>query len=118
MLAADVDLQDILALNLSRAAQICVDLAAHLLVSRQLPPPDTMGQACERLEEAKVLDAELALRMRKAVGIRNIAVHAYDAIDWDLVFAIASTHLADFEDFAKTVALPQAGEGRSASRRA
>ncbi len=90
-LAADVDLQDFLVLNLSRAVQICVDLAAHLLVSRELPPPDTMGQACERLEEAEVLDAELALRMRKAVGIRTIAVHAYDAIDWDLVFAIAST---------------------------
>jgi len=57
-------------------------------------------------------------RCAGAVGFRNIAVHAYEAIDWDIVFSIAATHLADFEDLAKTVALPQAGKGRSASRRA
>ena len=26
--------------------------------------------------------------MRKAVGFRNVAVHNYDAINWEIVFAI------------------------------
>lgn len=103
-LEADIDLQDILVLNLSRAVQICVDLAAHLLSGLPVPPPDTMGAAFERLTEAGILDPELSLRMRKAVGFRNIAVHAYDAIDWEIVHAIATDRLQDFKAFARTVA--------------
>lgn len=50
-LKADMDLQDVLVLNLSRAVQICVDLAAHLISDLSLPPPDTMGEAFDRLAE-------------------------------------------------------------------
>lgn len=103
-LEADIDLQDILVLNLSRAVQICVDLATHLLSGLPVPPPDTMGAAFERLAEAGILGPELSLRMRKAVGFRNIAVHAYDAIDWEIVHAIATDRLQDFQAFAHTVA--------------
>lgn len=103
-LQADIDLQDVLVLNLSRAVQICVDLAVHLLSDLPVPPPDTMGAAFERLAQAGLLDGELSMRMRKAVGFRNIAVHAYDTIDWNIVYAIATDRLQDFQAFARTVA--------------
>lgn len=103
-LAADVDAQDVLVLNLSRAVQLCVDLAAHVVAARDLRPPDTMGQAFERLHEAGLLDEALALRLRKAVGFRNIAVHAYDVLDWAIVLSIATDWLADFEAFARMIA--------------
>ncbi|MFT4246756.1 MAG: DUF86 domain-containing protein [Pseudomonas sp.] len=102
-LEADIDLQDVLVLNLSRAIQICVDLAAHVLTDLPLPPPGTMGEAFDLLAQARLLDADLALRMKKAVGFRNIAVHAYDTIDWNIVFAITTGHLRDFEGFARAV---------------
>lgn len=104
VLKDDVDLQDVLVLNISRAVQLCVDLAAHLIVDLPLAPPGTMGEAFDRLAEGGLIDAALALRMRKAVGFRNIAVHAYDTIDWDIVFAIASGHSGDFGAFARMVA--------------
>ena len=104
-LTADIDLQDVLVLNISRAVQLCVDLASHLISDLRLPPPDTMGEAFDRLLQAGILDPGLALRMKKSVGFRNIAVHAYDQIDWGIVFAIASRHLQDFKDFARVVAL-------------
>lgn len=104
VLKADFDLQDVLVLNLSRAVQVCVDLATHLIVDLPLQPPSTMGEAFDRLATAGVLDDALALRMKKAVGFRNIAVHAYEDIDWDIVFAIATSHLQDFRDFARVVA--------------
>lgn len=102
-LEADIDLQDVLVLNLSRAVQVCVDLAAHLLSDLSLPPPETMGAAFDRLAQAGILDNDLSLRMKKAVGFRNIAVHAYDIIDWHIVFAIATERLVDFEQFARAV---------------
>ena len=102
-LAEDVDAQDILTLNLSRAVQICVDVATHLISSAELSPPNTMGQAFDVLATSGVIKEELATRMKKAVGFRNIAVHSYEAINWEIVHAIASKHLSDFEDFAKAV---------------
>lgn len=103
VLEKDVDLQDVLVLNISRAVQVCVDLASHLLADRDLPPPNTMGEAFDRLAQAGIIDASLALQMKKAVGFRNIAVHAYDVINWQIVFAIATQGLENLKQFAKAV---------------
>lgn len=100
----DPDLQDIVVLNLSRAVQLCVDMALHLLTEAGQPTPETMGDAFEQLARNNRLDPALAQRIRKAVGFRNIAVHNYSAIDWAIVHAIATEHLRDFKEFAKTVA--------------
>lgn len=102
-LARDPDLQDIVALNLSRALQICVDLALHTLSTLGQPAPETMGQAFDQLANTGHLPADLALRLRKAVGFRNIAVHNYSSIDWAIVHAIAIDHLDDFKAFAQAI---------------
>lgn len=103
-LATNADLQDIVVLNLSRAVQICVDLALHMLSSAGQPVPDTMGQAFDRLASTEHISASLASRLKKAVGFRNIAVHNYSGIDWAIVHAIATRHLCDFEAFARAIA--------------
>jgi uncharacterized protein YutE (UPF0331/DUF86 family) len=102
-LAGDPDAQDILTLNLSRAVQLCVDIGAHLIAEHNKPAPDTMGQTFDVLAEMGVISAELAVRMKKAVGFRNIAVHNYEAIDWEITHAIATRHMSDFAAFASAV---------------
>lgn len=104
VLKRDADLQDILAMNLTRAVQVCVDIGAHLIATLDVPPPDTMGQTFDALVRAGILSADLAARMKKSVGFRNIAVHEYESIDWDLVYEIAAHHARDFAEFAKAVA--------------
>lgn len=103
-LASDPDLQDIIVLNLTRALQLCVDIGTHLISGMDTPPPSTMGQTFDLLAEIGVINTELAIRMKKAVGFRNIAVHNYEAINWQIVHAIATRHLNDFKDFAQAVA--------------
>jgi len=100
-LALDIDLQDIVALNLSRAVQLCVNIGAHLIAGLDVPPPNTMGQTFDLLAQANVISSELALSMKKAVDFRNIAVHNYDVINWHMVHSIASSHLDIFLAFAK-----------------
>lgn len=102
-LAGDVDAQDIIALNLSRAVQLCVDLALHRLSATRETTPATMGSAFERLAHVGTIDEELAKRMRSAVGFRNLAVHQYEAMDWAIVHAICSKHLGDFREFAQRI---------------
>lgn len=102
-LAGDVDAQDIFALNWVCAVQLCVDIGAHLIAAKNNPAPDTMGQTFDVLAELDVIPPELAMRMKKAVGFRNIAVHNYEAIDWQIAHAIATRHMNDFTAFATAV---------------
>ena len=44
-LMEDPDLQDIISLNLTRAVQLSVDIAVHILADLDVKPPDTMGGA-------------------------------------------------------------------------
>ncbi len=104
-LVTDIDLQDIISLNLSRAVQISVDIGAHLIAGMEVPPPDTMGQTFDLLAQEGVLNNELASSLKKAVGFRNIAVHNYENINWDIVHSLVKYHLADFSEFAKVVAM-------------
>ncbi|MEC7816038.1 MAG: DUF86 domain-containing protein [Pseudomonadota bacterium] len=101
-LLVDLDAQDIISLNLTRAVQMCVDIASHWLAEHaEATAPKTMGQAFEALAQSDIIDTELAARMRKSVGFRNVMVHNYDDVNWEIVYAIGSKHLGDFRAFAK-----------------
>jgi len=42
--------------------------------------------------------------MKGAVGFRNVAVHNYQAIDWEVVHKISYERLDDFREFAGAIA--------------
>ena len=102
-LTREVDLQDIVTLNLSRAVQMCVDIAAHLIASAEIPAPASMGQTFELLGQKGLIAADLAVRLQRAVGFRNIVIHNYEIIDWQVVHALARDHLGDFAAFARAI---------------
>lgn len=105
-LAADVDAQDIVSLNLTRAVQLAVDIASHLIAATALPAPDTMGDGFDRLAEGGIIDPALARRLRAAVGFRNLAVHNYRALDWTIVHALCTRRLDDFADYVRAILKP------------
>lgn len=102
-LANDIDLQDIVSLNLSRAVQLCVDIGAHVISEQDLAPPETMGKTFQILQQANIIDTITAENLQKAVGFRNIAVHNYERINWLIVHAIVHKHMSDFSKFAKQI---------------
>jgi len=102
-LEADPDRQDILALNHTRAVQLCIDMAVHVLATTERPAPVSMSEAFTALAEEGAIDDELASRMRSAVGFRDIAVHAYQRLDWDVVHAVSHEGLETFEQFAARI---------------
>lgn len=103
LLLSDWDLQDILTLNLTRAVQLSVDIAMHLIASTDRPVPETMGESFDHLREMDVLSGNLAERMKSAVGFRNVAIHNYRKLDWEIVHTISHEHLDDFRQFAAAV---------------
>jgi len=112
-LEQDIDVQDIITLNLTRAVQISVDIAAHWVASNEeIPAPGTMGGMFEALAQKKLISKVISERMKSSVGFRNIAVHNYETINWQIVYAICTTHITDFSDFAKAVFEALADDGK------
>lgn len=102
-LIRDIDLQDILVVNLTRAVQISVDIGSHIISSANQSMPQTMGDVFTKLQELDAISQETSERLRKAVGFRNIAVHSYEAINWEIVYAICRNSLRDFRQFAQEI---------------
>jgi uncharacterized protein YutE (UPF0331/DUF86 family) len=100
-LHVDLDAQDIITINLERAVQLCVDSALHVLSVRDSTSPKSMTDAFAALAREGIISETVATRLGKAVGFRNIAVHAYDELDWDIVYSIATLHLDDFKNYMR-----------------
>ena len=99
----DLDAQDVIVLNLTRIIQLCVDIAMHVIAQTNIDAPQTMSQSFERLKRLNIVDKNLADKLKKSVGFRNMAVHNYDELDLDLTFDIASKHINDFKSFIKQI---------------
>jgi uncharacterized protein YutE (UPF0331/DUF86 family) len=97
------DLQDIISVNLERSIQLCVDIAAIIISERDLKTSNTMAGSFKILEEAGILPDYLSVKLQKAVGFRNVSVHEYDSIDWEIVFDIIHHHLINFRNFIACV---------------
>ncbi len=102
-LIQDPDIQDILVLNLTRAVQLCVDIGSHVISETEESVPTTMGDVFSALENIAAITSATCISMKKAVGFRNVAVHNYDVINWEIVYAICKNFLVDFRRFAKEV---------------
>lgn len=100
----DFDLQDIIALNLERAVQSCIDIAAHL--AADLDDAGTMSSAAlfSELGKHSIIPPELGLKMGKAAGFRNLLVHRYTSIDWIRVYAALPEDIKTLRAFASAVA--------------
>lgn len=98
-----VDVQDITALNLQRAVQAMIDLAAHVVAAEGLGVPDSLGASFTLLERANILDPALAEQMRRMTDFRNVAIHEYRRLDPAVLDAIVRDRLGDLRAFAARI---------------
>jgi len=99
----DFDVQDIICLNIQRAVQISVDIAAHILAEQLHEQTPTMAETFLTLSKYGILESQLASRLAKAVGFRNIAVHEYDTLDMNILYSIITKEIGCFYEFLDTV---------------
>ena len=116
MLQTDIDRQDIIAINLERAIQLCVDIASILLADTDCRPPQTMSEGFRLLSEKSIIQNDIADQLVKAVGFRNLSVHAYDKIDWEIVYALLDNNVNDLRRFGTEIASYIEGAERQVDR--
>ena len=89
--------------TLQIAIQACQDVASHVVADERLGEPSTNQQLFDLLAHAGFVEAELAARMRHAVGFRNILVHGYTAVDPAVVRDVLEHRLDDLLAFVAAV---------------
>lgn len=99
---SDDDALDIAERNLQVAIQACIDIASHVLASNGESVPDTYGELFTALSRLGWLPPELASRLRRAVGMRNVLVHDYLDID-PVRLSDSLTHLDDLRAFGQLI---------------
>lgn len=84
------------------AIETVLDVAHHLLASELWGPAEDSADAVRLLARHGVIDAELAERLARATGFRNVLVHGYAEVDDDRVIAQLD-ELDDLERFIDQV---------------
>lgn len=93
------DASDAVILHLWQAMQLVIDVALSWLCQRPVlprPPTPTPSWALSRADK---IDAELAHRLVRITGFRNILVHAYEDLDMARVRQAAVHGPADLRAF-------------------
>lgn len=95
--------------RIQTAAQICIDLAAHVIASEGFRPPATYADTFTVLAEEGIIDAPLARALRDLAGLRNLIVHLYAQVDDDRVAAEVAGGLPHLDAFAQVMGLLATG---------
>jgi uncharacterized protein YutE (UPF0331/DUF86 family) len=102
--------QDAAVRNLQTSIEATVDMANHIVAREGLGTPASYREAIELLVEAGVLPQEKAGAFGAMVSFRNRAVHLYDEIDAEEVYAMIENDLGDFEVFIASIVERYFGE--------
>jgi uncharacterized protein YutE (UPF0331/DUF86 family) len=93
------DAADVVVFNLWHAVQLVIDLAVAACVRAGVGSPPTYADAFRLLADAELIDGELADRLVRAAGFRNLVVHAYADLHLSLVHEVATSGPADLRAF-------------------
>ncbi len=101
----DFDQQDVIILNLQRACEQAIDIAQITARKAKLRLGDTSAEVFEVLAEAGIISNDLNGSIKGMIGFRNIAVHEYEKLDFDIVRAVITKHLISLIQLADICSL-------------
>lgn len=91
----DPYLRDIVERNLQVAIQCLIDIANRIISLEEAQKPRDYYEAFLILGNIQVLPSVFAREIAPMAGFRNILIHEYVGIDWDLVYK----YLQKLDDF-------------------
>jgi len=98
--AVNFSRQDAAILNIQRACEAALDMGQHLIRRDKLGLPQSARDVFVLLEQHRCIDPPVAEAMRRMTGFRNLAVHAYQALQLPITLNIIQHHLDEFLTFA------------------
>ncbi len=99
--ATDHTRQDAAILNIQRACEAALDMGQHLIRLHKLGVPQSSKDIFSILTQAGCFNEDLAQKMQRMVGYRNVAVHDYQVLQLPITVAVITGHLDEFLDFSQ-----------------
>ena len=100
----DIDKRSIIERNLHLASEAVIDIANILNSEYKLAPASDNKELIITLGEAGILEKEYAKELSGLAPFRNVLVHDYLEIDYEIVVNVLNNKLNDFYKFAKIIA--------------
>lgn len=95
--------QDAIILNVQRACQLSIDLANITIKQYRLGLPKDSRDTFSLLHQAGILDDAQANYLKAMVGLRNILVHDYTELNFDLLVDMIENRLDDLLRFSQQI---------------
>jgi uncharacterized protein YutE (UPF0331/DUF86 family)/predicted nucleotidyltransferase len=102
-LKSDPDKRGATLYELQTCIEAMSDIANHIVAATGLRKPQERGEAFTILAEAGILSQTLAQELVEAVGMRNVLVHGYLNVVFELVYQTLQNDLHYIEDFAQHI---------------
>lgn len=99
----DFDAQDAAILNILRACELAIDLANYLIKQNKFGIPTSSTGSFDLLSQNNIISFEVAEKLKKMVSFRNISVHEYQKINYQIVIAVIENGLDDLISFTDII---------------
>ncbi len=80
-----------------------MDVASHIVAQRRLGIPDSYREMIAILEQNGVLDSRLSKSLQNMISMRNLLVHQYLEVDYQLLFEAIPNVIADATEFVSVI---------------
>ena len=78
--------------------------AIHLtIIDMDVEKPEDNYEAVSILFKKKIISDEMAEKITKMIGLRNILVHEYEEIDNQKIYEVLVQKISDLEEFENTI---------------
>ena len=89
--------------TLQLAIEICLDVSQLLVKELKLGLPTKEENVFDKLKDAKIISSRMHSLLKGMKRFRNVLIHKYVEINDPIVYANATKHLKDFNDFGKKI---------------
>jgi len=95
--------QDAIILNIQRACEAAIDLSMHLCAKMKLGIPQDSASSFGFLASNGNIPVELAKTLKGMVGFRNVAIHDYQSLNFDIFQNVVENNLNDLLEFGELI---------------
>jgi len=95
--------QDAIILNIQRACEAAIDLSMHLCAKMKLGVPQDSTSSFEFLAKEGHIPFDLAKILKGMIGFRNVAVHDYQSLNFDIFQNVIEKNLDDLLEFGELI---------------
>jgi len=99
----DIDIRGAVERYLYLAVQSAIDLAESIIAYKKLRKPTTMAESFHILHEAGIIPQDSVQRLVRMTGFRNAIAHAYEDLDYNIVFDVLHNGKKDIIFFLETI---------------